>query len=134
MKFARARPAILATAALCLTGGAIAIGLGACGGGSPPAPVCPNDVPDTCPSPAPSFAVDVAPIIQNRCAACHVPGGMEPGIPFQTYAQIVSEVKPDDTMLFEINDCIMPPIDYPQLLLSEREILLTWLICGAADN
>ena len=32
---------------------------------------CPNDLPLSCPVPAPSYADDVAPILHERCVPCH---------------------------------------------------------------
>jgi hypothetical protein len=36
---------------------------------------CPNDLPAACPSPVPSHATDVKPIITAHCLKCHAPGG-----------------------------------------------------------
>jgi uncharacterized membrane protein len=116
--------------ALILTVG-LALGLGACGGGTPPPSSCPNDVPATCPTPAPTFAADVAPILQQRCGACHVAGGVESTRPFQAYADVQRQ-KTD--ILFALNACFMPPADQPQLTTDERHAILGWLVCGAMNN
>src|SRR5262245_58419460 len=34
---------------------------------------CPNDLPSTCPTPVPSYAADIAPILAAKCEGCHAP-------------------------------------------------------------
>jgi uncharacterized membrane protein len=108
---------------------------GGCGSSSPPpAPSCPNDTPDSCPSPMPSYATDVAPILQNRCVPCHGPGGVEAVRPFDTYANITRTSDNPNRMLTQIHACLMPPADQPQLTADERKIILGWIVCNTPDN
>lgn len=94
-------------------------------------PACPNDTPATCPVPVPSYATDVAPMLQSRCGTCHTPAGVEPGRLFQTWTQ-VSAQRAD--ILSQIHTCRMPPVGQPTLTDSERQAVLGWIVCGAADN
>jgi hypothetical protein len=119
----------LAILAVCL-GAASIVGLG-CGGGDGPVANCPNDLPPACPTPAPGFAADVFPAIQARCAGCHSPTGIEANRPYQTYQQIFSQRA---GMLHQLYTCRMPPATAPQPTAEERQLLLTWLVCGAPDN
>ncbi|HVU51128.1 MAG TPA: hypothetical protein VHL80_10605 [Polyangia bacterium] len=102
-------------------------------GGSPAAPACPT-FPTTCTSPpGPSYATDVAPIIQARCATanCHSPTGMEPNRPYQTYTEI-SKFQID--ILIQVRACRMPPAGAEPLSMDEQATLLAWLYCGGMDN
>jgi hypothetical protein len=103
---------------------------GACGG---PAIDCPNDVPPSCPSPAPSFSGEVQGVIQSRCApSCHEPGGQEENRPLQRYAdQIYPQRK---QMLLQVGSCRMPLAGATPLTADERQALLGWLVCGAPNN
>ena len=113
----------------CLVAGVAVLGAGC--GGAAPAPSCPM-VSSTCPSPEPSYATDVAPVIQQRCAAgCHSPTGIEPSRPYQTYAD-VKKVQID--ILLQVRDCRMPRAGSPPLSIEELTTLLGWLYCDAPDN
>jgi hypothetical protein len=112
----------------------VALGAAGCGGSSPPPDggQCPNDYSTTCASPAPTFAADAQPVFEARCApGCHMPGGQEAVIPFQTYDQINNEI---GTILFELRDCLMPPPSAPQPTAAERKALLGWIACGALND
>jgi uncharacterized membrane protein len=99
----------------------------ACG----PAGECPNDVPATCPSPAPSFSGEVQGIIQSRCVSCHAPGGQEQSRPLQTYQQIYSQ---RIGVLSQVASCRMPLAGAAPLTPEERQALLGWLVCSAPNN
>ena len=91
---------------------------------------CPM-VSSTCPSPPPSYATDVAPIIQQECASCHSPTGVEPNRPYQTYAD-VKKVQID--ILLQVRDCKMPLPGVPALSDAQRATLLGWLYCDGPNN
>ena len=55
-----------------------------------PRPDCPNDTPSACPSPAPSYVSDVAPIVSSHCLQCHAPGGQAQDKPLGTQAYRVT--------------------------------------------
>ena len=92
---------------------------------------CPRDLPQSCPSPEPSYATDVAPLIQAKCVQCHAPGGVASDRPLGTYAQ-VNTLKQD--VLDQVYNCLMPEPPQPALDETDRQTLLGWLVCGAPDN
>jgi uncharacterized membrane protein len=95
------------------------------------APVCPDDLP-SCPSTVPSYAGEIAPLIQERCFPCHDQGGAAgPNWVLTSYAA-VSRQYPE--ILNQVYSCEMPPADSNQLSASERAALLAWLVCMAPDN
>ncbi len=107
------------------------------GGGSNP---CPNDLPASCPTPAPSYAADVVPVIQQYCFPCHASGGIEAQhFDYSTYAGVYASRA---VVLTQVNDCLMPPsapvpgVDggTTPLTIEARLALLGWLVCGAPDN
>lgn len=90
---------------------------------------CPNDLPADCPTPAPTYADDAAPIIEARCFECHGPGGVaQPRRDFTTYDGVFAQRGP---MLNQVYACRMPPEGAMPLLPDERTVLLQWLVCGA---
>jgi hypothetical protein len=103
----------------------------ACGGPRGSNGSCPNDLPASCASPAPSYQAKVAPIINLRCITCHSPGGQEASRPLQTYSQVYSE---RSAVLDQVYACNMPPVSAAQPTEQEREALLGWLVCGAPQN
>ncbi len=98
--------------------------------GSDAAAVACNAVPVTeCPAPAPRYA-DVAPIIAERCVACH-DGKMKPGPwPLIDYNHVADWA---DVVRADLLTCAMPPPDAPPMPDGERQLLLTWLRCGAPE-
>jgi len=101
----------------------------ACGGGS--SVDCPNDLPQSCPTPMPSYKTDVQPIIQNHCLKCHSPGGQEASIDFTTYDHVRTQRGP---ILTQFYSCRMPPEGEPRPTEQERLTFLTWLQCGSPNN
>jgi uncharacterized membrane protein len=108
--------------------GLMIVALAACGGSGGS---CPNDLPASCPSSPPSYQGAIAPLISARCLICHSPGGQEQSIPFTTYQNVFAERSP---MLDQVYACNMPPAGAQQLSSQERNLLLTWLVCGAPNN
>ena len=102
-----------------------------CGGGPNMPAGCPKDPPQTCPSPAPAYAANVAPVIQSRCAICHRPGGIQETVPFQTYDQVQMWQVGIKAML---EACMMPPADQPQPTQQQWRAILGWIACGAMNN
>jgi hypothetical protein len=100
--------------------------------GSSPSASCPM-VPETCPSPVPSYATDVAPIIQQRCAtaACHSPTGAQSIRPYQTYDEVK---KFQIDILIEVRACAMPKAPAPPLTTEELATFVGWLYCDAPNN
>jgi uncharacterized membrane protein len=100
----------------------------ACGGSGGPS--CPNDT-LACPTPAPSYASSVSVIIQNRCLACHSPGGQYASMPFTTYQEVFAA---RSAILNQVYACRMPPAGATPPTSTERTQLLDWLTCGAPNN
>jgi hypothetical protein len=133
----RSRPLITRSAIVVLLAAAACTGKSSGGGGSGDAGAeaatsCPNDLPDTCPMPTPSYAGSVSAIITDKCNGCHADGGVGQSTEdFSTYDRIHSRRGP---MLNQVYACLMPPPDAGQLTPSERAQLLGWLVCEAPDN
>jgi uncharacterized membrane protein len=102
--------------------------LAACGGSE--SVNCPN-LSTTCPSPQPSYANDVRPIVNARCTVCHSPGGQEASRDLTTYSHVFEQRQ---AVLTQVFSCRMPPSDAPQPTAQERSVLVSWLVCGAPNN
>jgi hypothetical protein len=97
---------------------------------SKPVPQCPAAVPDACPSPSPSYATDVVPVLDAKCNGCHT-GGEGPW-PLTNHDLVVHW---RDQVLTEVVQCTMPPpLGTTELTQAERTMLVDWLVCGAPDN
>jgi cytochrome c553 len=110
-------------ACVIVAGGALACGPSA---SEKPADValCPMMIPTSCPSPQPSFATDVEPIVAKRCYPCHGPGGVEQATDdFSTY-QGLSLAKTEVELT--VYGCIMPPSDAGAATAAERLAILSW--------
>lgn len=120
-------PVILLLLAACGdTEGSTAGGGGAGGGTS-----CPNDLPASCPVPAPTWATDVAPVIEARCATCHATGGIAADKPLTSHAEVFAR---KGAVLNQVHACKMPQAGSPQLTAAERAAVLGWLVCGAPND
>jgi hypothetical protein len=95
-------------------------------------PSCPGVTVATCPEAVPSYAGEIAPIIDARCNHCHAPGNPDGLWPLTDHASVKDW---SDTILRDVGACIQPP---PRsgyaLTLDERNALEGWLLCGAPDN
>jgi hypothetical protein len=120
-------PALLLLAACGGTEGTTTTGAGGAGGGAS----CPNDLPESCPSPAPGWKSDVAPVIAARCASCHEEGGAASKQPLTSHAQVYSR---KGAVLNQIYGCNMPPEGATPLTAAERLAIEAWLVCGAPDD
>ncbi len=80
----------------------------------------------TCPTPAPSYSTDVAPVLRARCVICHN-GTPEGPWPLQTYTDVADWY---DTVRDDVNDCSMPPSDAGILSVEEKQVILRWIACG----
>ncbi|MFO0758448.1 MAG: hypothetical protein U0359_18290 [Byssovorax sp.] len=101
------------------------------GSGSAAATACSPAVPASCPSSAPSYQSDVAPLLETYCTSCHSAGGSEPSKLLDSYA---SAAKWSSDVESEIASCGMPPSGEAQPTDAEREVILTWIVCGANNN
>jgi hypothetical protein len=99
------------------------------GAGPDGVPTLCTTVPATCPSPAPSYEQDIAPILDGKCNTCHAAAdsGLWPLINYD-------DVRDWQTLvLSDVEYCTMPPAGAPQLTTSEQFILLSWVVCGAPE-
>jgi hypothetical protein len=86
-------------------------------------------LPAACPSHAPTFDEDIAPVLNAKCNTCHaVP---DAGLwPLTNYDDVVDwEV----LLTRDVEYCTMPPSGSPQLTPSEQSIILTWVLCGMPE-
>jgi mono/diheme cytochrome c family protein len=117
------------------------VAIGACSDKSPASPDsgtdsggivdCPDDIPAACPASPPTYAKDIAPVIQGSCATCHTPGGRQPDRLLTNYDEVFAQ---RGVVLTQVNACRMPPRDAPPLSAEARKALLAWLVCGAQNN
>lgn len=124
-------PALLILAACAGTEGSTTGGGGAGGSGAGGSSSCPDDLPASCPSPAPGWAKDIAPVIEARCASCHVKGGVAADEPLTDHAQVFSR---KGAVLNQVYACKMPPEGAAPLSTAERIAIESWLVCGAPDD
>jgi hypothetical protein len=101
---------------------------GAGGGGA-----CPNDLPgrDACGDGVPSYRLDVAPVIDERCNVCHYAGNNQSTVVLTDHAAVYGQRR---TVQSRIYACAMPPDPAPPLTPAERATLLEWLVCGAPEQ
>jgi uncharacterized membrane protein len=114
---------------------ASAIAVVACSTPGESSPQCPGVSMD-CPSPQPSWATEVQPLIQARCYMCHSEGGIEwPKWDLSSYSSASMNRMEVLTQVFH---CWMPPGDasppVPLLTNAERQTIVQWIACGAPDN
>ncbi len=106
----------------------------ACSSDSKPAdpPACPGVTEATCPDSVPSYANDIAPILDAECNHCHAPNNPDMLWPLTDHDSVHDW---SDIILRQIRACAQPPPDSGYALtLDERQALEAWLVCGAPDN
>ena len=95
---------------------------------------CPRDLPASCPptdAGVPSYAGDIAPLMQKYCVPCHMAGGLASDRLLGDYPDLFSQRA---AVLDQVYSCFMPPPDAGQPTESERVALLQWLVCHAPNN
>jgi hypothetical protein len=94
---------------------------------------CPDGGYPDCPSPPPSWAMQVRGIVYVWCAPCHFNGGTGTGLgdDFSTTKALRHTLT---TALTDLHICTMPPPDAAVLSPADRETLMEWLACGAPDD
>jgi hypothetical protein len=109
-------------------------------------PVYPKDPTCADPKSPPSYASDIAPIIQARCSPCHFPGGIAAAAGAQYDFSVYANVDNAETaILNELATCNMPPIHgYPAFGIAPNTVLaistvqvdtfVDWFECGAPNN
>lgn len=94
---------------------------------------CPPVAASSCPQ-TPSYAKDVAPLVERACVPCHSPGGVAADRDLSTYSNFV---RLETTDFVQVSDCLMPPADAgpdAALSLRDRTELLQWFVCGSPQN
>jgi len=110
---------------------ALVLLLGACTStGVSDAATC-TSIEQSCPTTPPSYATDIAPVVQARCVVCHFPGTTIAPTDLSSYAQLRRQ---GGTALGQIQSCNMPPPDAGPLSADERTTFVEWLRCGAPNN
>jgi|HubBroStandDraft_5_1064220.scaffolds.fasta_scaffold438222_1 hypothetical protein len=99
----------------------------------------PINPPTTCPSPPPSYASEIAPIVALHCAGtgCHSPGGAESVHDFTTQQGLHDDrlTVAQQVSLCPTSSSGMPPPGYPQLTTAQRTELIAWAsVCMAPNN
>jgi hypothetical protein len=83
-----------------------------------------------CSEPGPSFAKDIAPLLDRDCNTCHTPGSLL--WPLVGYENVRDW---SYSILLDVDGCRMPPADGGTTLSStDRSLLLAWIACGANNN
>ncbi len=91
---------------------------------------CPIIDASACMKPAPSYAKDVAPVLDKDCnRTCHAPG-VGPW-PLTSYGDVVAWSAP---LELDLQGCTMPPPDAGPISSHDRTTLLDWLACGTPNN
>jgi hypothetical protein len=99
--------------------------------GEPVAYEC-SPMPSACPTEAPSYAAEVAGIIEQHCGSCHLENNLGGPWPFSDRQDIVDWLS---TVRSAVELCLMPPPESEAPLSpTDREKLQSWLACGAPDN
>lgn len=90
-----------------------------------------------------SYARQVAPILETRCADCHGAETKEAGLGVTTYADlmkgseygtVVEAGDPAASLLMEMITAGEMPQDAPAMPADEIEILRAWIAAGAQNN
>lgn len=98
----------------------------------PKPPVCGRQKPTACVGPSPSFARDVAPVLERRCFSCHANGGIAADDhDFSRFATLHAQ---RGGVLTQVGACAMPPPQAPTLRPEEADVLLRWVACGAQQD
>jgi hypothetical protein len=111
-----------------------------------PSPIPPTEVPATQVSSQGatiSFANDILPLLNNRCANCHGGNRTEEGLNLLSYATIMSESKngavvtpgdADNSLLVELLVSQEMPKRGPKLTPTQIQPIIDWINQGALDN
>jgi hypothetical protein len=98
---------------------------------------CPPAAPLVCPDGGgPTFSDVYQNVIVPVCDRCHSPGGQEAVKPLTTYQQIYGNNGVEASAIRnQIQSCLMPPANQPEVLTDdERQLLLAWIACGAPND
>jgi hypothetical protein len=94
---------------------------------------CPPAAPSAC-AQTPSYAKEIAPLVERSCLPCHSPGGIAADRDLTNYSLFV---RLETTDFVQVSNCLMPPPDAgpdATLTLGDRTELLQWFVCGSPNN
>ena len=83
--------------------------------------------------PPPTYARDIAPLVQRTCMPCHAAGGVAADRPLSSRAELTLL---ETTVIGTVNGCTMPPADAGTDAMmgpADRTELEQWFICGAPN-
>ncbi len=88
--------------------------------------------PSACPAEVPSYAGEVAGIIERHCGNCHIEDNLGGPWPFSRWQDVYDWAS---SLRISLEQCLMPPPETDAPLSPEdREKLQAWLACGAPEN
>jgi hypothetical protein len=108
----------------------------ACTGAGNPAgdpPACTATLPTgtDCDTATPSYATEIASLVEAHCLDCHFAGNHNSSVVLETQSELNRQRGLVETQVYR---CQMPPSDGGPLSTSDRARLLKWLVCGAPNN
>ena len=93
---------------------------------------CPPPLSTVCPTPPPSYANDIVPILDARCNGCHDPAIPDGPWPLHDYQDVIDW---KGVVVDSLLNCTMPPADGPTTLPEvERQRLFAWVACDTPNN
>jgi len=102
---------------------------------------CPPKPNLKCMDPPPSYKNDVEPIVKERCAPCHFPGGISDQVEdFSTLAGVANAGTAIINQLVGPPPCQMPPINGNAMYgiapgtADQEDTLVQWILCGEPNN
>ena len=124
----------LVLAAACVLGGCTSKAPATGNDADPPVANCTFIDASACQQPVPSYANDVAPVLDRACnSTCHAPG-VGPW-PLNNYSDVFDW---GSIIAGDVELCTMPPPDAGagngDLSDQERAMILDWLACGGPNN
>jgi len=107
-------------------------GLGGATGAGGAAASCPPPASTVCVQPAPSFAADIAPILDRSCNGCHTVDNPDGVWPLNSWADVAAW---SNLIIPDLVQCRMPPPDsttpFPE---ADRQLFFAWLACNSPNN
>jgi hypothetical protein len=86
----------------------------------------------SCPAEVPSYAGEIAGIIERHCGNCHLENNLGGPWPFTRWQDVYDW---NGSLRVTLEQCLMPPPDTDAPLSeTDRVKLQSWLACGAPNN
>jgi hypothetical protein len=91
-----------------------------------------SPLPSACPTEVPSYAGEIAGIIERHCGNCHLENNLGGPWPFTHWQDVYDW---NGSLRVTLEQCLMPPPDTDAPLSeTDRVKLQSWLACGAPNN